>query len=248
MKERRPAVCAYCRAPAKKLEAEHVFPDSWYPTSTDRKAERDKVPACRKCNGDYGRVEERLLRGWGMCIDALHPAAQGILLRVRRSMNAAAGRNKDDARIRDGTRRKLERSLRIVPAAAATILPGPGVSLMWTSLPSGILALGGPAVPIQYGDIRALLEKLVKGMHFLGTGTPLPEDVEIGTCQVSAEYIALEAAKLKLRPQGIPPGFTFWWGRLDSDPRVMHWHVLIWGHIALHAQTRPVETVRARRP
>jgi hypothetical protein len=40
------------------MEAEHVFPESWYPNGTPR-ASMVLVPACRKCNGDHGRIEER---------------------------------------------------------------------------------------------------------------------------------------------------------------------------------------------
>jgi hypothetical protein len=243
---RRGGSCVYCLQTFPALEDEHVFPDSWYPDGTSPTLARYKVPACKSCNRGYGKVEERLLRGWTMCIDASHPAAAGILPRVLRSMTPAKGRSARDARRRDQTRRKVERSVRIVPASTAKVLAPEGGPRGWTLLPSGLITLNGPAVPIQYSDVHTFVKKLIRGLYFVGTRGPLPLDVEIGTCQVTPSYVAAESSRLKLRRQGIPPGFAFWWGCLETDPSMMRWHFLIWGQVALHGQTRPREGLGSR--
>ncbi|MEO7735847.1 MAG: hypothetical protein ABIY55_33135 [Kofleriaceae bacterium] len=51
--------CVYCCASPVKVEDEHVFPSSWYPDGTPPSTMLI-VPACRRCNGDFGRVEERM--------------------------------------------------------------------------------------------------------------------------------------------------------------------------------------------
>jgi hypothetical protein len=86
--------CAYCSTVVEKVEKEHVFPESWYPDGTPR----DRmvlVPACRKCNGDFGRIEERMLLPLALALpdDA---DTQSILARATRGLDPSAGRNVQD--------------------------------------------------------------------------------------------------------------------------------------------------------
>lgn len=52
--------CIYCGAP-DGVQAEHVFPSSWYPDSTPKTCQRLTVPSCPTCNARFKAAEERFI-------------------------------------------------------------------------------------------------------------------------------------------------------------------------------------------
>lgn len=238
----RRGTCAYCGELSDSLEDEHVFPESWYPSSTPADAERIKVPSCSKCNRDLGRLEERLQRQWATCIDATHPAAVGIWERVIRSMRPELGRDERDARVRAGTRAKLKKAIRTVPIAAAGSFPGFGaLEATWSSQPSGLVALSADAVMIDSKDVEAFTAKLVRGLHFLAHGAPIPADVTLNTYVVREDAWPELLEKVStMTPRGVPPGFIFWRAVANENPMFGLWYFLIWGQVFLQATTIPV--------
>lgn len=237
----RPGTCTYCRAQVASLEDEHVFPDSWYPTTTPADAERIKVPSCSKCNRDYGRTEERLQRQWAACVDATKPAALGIWDRVHRSLRAEYGRDPRDARVRAGNREKMQRAIRPVPVTANGLFPGfRAIEASWSSQPSGLVALSAEAVEIDPNDVAAFTEKLVRGLHFRLHDAPVPADVTVSTYVVNEGAWPELLEKMRaMTPRGVPPGFIFWRGVAKDHPMFALWYFLIWGQVFLQASTRP---------
>jgi hypothetical protein len=237
----RPGTCAYCNAHATSLEDEHVFPESWYPSTTPADAARIKVPSCSRCNRAYGRVEERLQRQWAACVDTTNPAADGVWDRVLRSLGPEHGRDPRDARVRAGNRRKLKGAIRPVPVSAPGLFPGfHAVEASWALQPSGVLALSAEAVEIDGKDVAAFTEKLVRGLHFRSHDAPLPANVVVKTYVVHHDtWPELLQQVRAMTPQGVPPGFIFWRGVAKDHPMFALWYFLIWGQVFLQASTVP---------
>ena len=205
----RAGTCAYCAQHAPLLEDEHVFPESWHPTTTPLDVEKITVPSCTPCNRAYGRVEERLQRQWIQCIDTSNPAAHGIWERVERSMDPKRGRNDRDRRVRSGTREKLRRSVRRVPVASDGLFPGMGArDAQWAQLPSGLVALSAKAIFVDGNNVASFTAKLVRGFHFYMHSAPLPTDVMVRTYAARQDTWPVLLAQVRtMTTRGTPRGF-----------------------------------------
>jgi hypothetical protein len=152
--------CIHCLAPSESLEADHVFPSSWYPDSTPSTVQRWTVPSCPKCNRELGRLEQDLLVRLVLCTDPQSDASAGLAARAFRSMGL------DVAVLPSGEkalREKLRQRIRseFIPHAEATALPGriPGLgpaddaSAEW-------------AIPISWAGLAIIGEKIARGCEF----------------------------------------------------------------------------------
>jgi hypothetical protein len=239
----RPGICAYCGEHAAALEDEHVFPNSWYPSSTPTGAARIKVPSCPKCNRDAGQLEERLQRSWAACIDLNNPAAIGIWDRVHRSLRAEDAHNERDAKARAGNRKKLLAAIQPIPIEQEGRFPGFAAqdpSFMLQS--SGSVVVAANAISIEARHVASITEKFVRGLHFATHGSPVPTSVKIDTYVVherawSEMLNSLESST----PQGVPPGFVFWHRMAKENPMFAVWYFVIWGQIFLQASTTPID-------
>lgn len=152
--------CVHCLTHTDEPTWDHVFPKAWYPDTTPRNIEKWKIPSCKECNGDYGRLEEDLLVRLGMCLDPRNARASGIPDKVLRSLDPRAARND-----RDAAARKARRDLILREAIAAdnSLLPHtlPGFR------PSSQLVTPQPALLIRAADLHKLVEKIVRGLTYL---------------------------------------------------------------------------------
>src|SRR6266540_4450561 len=73
-----PGPCVHCCRLVDELTWDHVFPKAWYPDDTPENLEKWKIPACRRCNVEYGELEQDLLLRLGMSIGPEEAKATGI--------------------------------------------------------------------------------------------------------------------------------------------------------------------------
>jgi hypothetical protein len=52
--------CVHCGNELADETRDHVFPASWYPSTTPPEVQRWTVPSCTKCNGGLGKMEREL--------------------------------------------------------------------------------------------------------------------------------------------------------------------------------------------
>ena len=76
--------CVHC--PRSANTRDHVYPKSWYPTSTDASVQRWTVPSCEECNKNLGEVEKQLLIRLGLGVDPDCIEASGISMKALRSL------------------------------------------------------------------------------------------------------------------------------------------------------------------
>jgi len=119
--------CVHCLQSYDILTSDHVFPRSWYPETTPNDLEKWQIPACKKCNEKYGKIENDLLLRFGLCLDRTREGAKGIPEKALRSINPKAGKNLKDSYHRQRIRQKTLREALVANEIPKTaILPGFG--------------------------------------------------------------------------------------------------------------------------
>src|ERR1700730_5777846 len=91
-----PGPCVHCCRLFDELTWDHVFPKAWYPHDTPENLAKWKIPACLKCNREYGELEQDLLLRLGMSIGREEARASGIADKVIRSMDPSAAHDEKD--------------------------------------------------------------------------------------------------------------------------------------------------------
>ena len=79
------ALCIHC-VKSEGSTDDHIFPSSWYPTSTPSTVQRLTAPCCPDCNGEFGKLEKDLLIRLVLALDTSSDAARGLDERVFRSL------------------------------------------------------------------------------------------------------------------------------------------------------------------
>jgi len=150
--------CVHCLRDVEEITDDHLFPRSWYPTTTPQNLEKWKFPACRPCNREYGKLEEELRLLFAACVDPKASAAAGIWGRALDSINPSKARNPLDALKRKSARTRFFKRIRQAdPSWANSAIPE-----IYAGRPKGDMAL---LVPVQ--ATHKFIEKLVRGTIYL---------------------------------------------------------------------------------
>jgi hypothetical protein len=153
----------HCAQSHDVLTWDHVFPKSWYPKTTRPNLEKWKIPACSKCNLEYGRLEEDLLVAFALCLDPDDPDTADVVARGLRAIDPNAGRNGKDRQKRSARRtRILSQILDPAKVPPESVIPHFGHD----EIPAG--ETGG--VLIRAAHLRRLSEKIVRGITYIEDG------------------------------------------------------------------------------
>lgn len=153
-----PGRCVHCLQEVDAITNDHLFPRSWYPTTTPQNLEKWKFPACGPCNRAYGKLEEELRLLLAACIDPKGDAGAGIWAKAVDSMDPTKARGALDAIKRKSTRKRfLKRVRQADPSSTNGVLPE-----IHVDRPKGELALLVPAEATH-----KFIEKLVRGTIYL---------------------------------------------------------------------------------
>lgn len=165
-----PGRCVHCLRHVEALTDDHLFPRSWYPTTTPMNLEKWKIPACLPCNHEYGTLEEELRLLLAACVDPESDAAAGIWARALDSINPEKARDPMDAiRRKSARKRLLTRFREINPYMAKSTIPE-----IYSDRPKGTFALEIPAK-----ETHKFIEKLIRGTVYLTEGRYIEQDQEV---------------------------------------------------------------------
>jgi hypothetical protein len=132
--------------------------------------EKWKFPACKRCNREYGRLEEQLRLLLAACLDPKADAAAGIWAKALDSINPEKARDPLDAiKRRSARKRFLKRVKEADPSWGNDALPE-----IHADRPKGGLALLVPA-----DDTHRFIEKLVRGTVYLTERRYIEQDQEV---------------------------------------------------------------------
>lgn len=155
-----PGKCIHCLNHPVERNWDHVFPESWYPSTTPRDIAKWKIPSCIPCNRRLGKIESDFLLKVSMCLDPNDPASSGIVAKALRSLKPQFARNASDARARAALAKRF----------TSEVLQGdqipseghyPNLGERWgRPLGSGIGLL------ISVASFQAITEKIVRGLEY----------------------------------------------------------------------------------
>jgi hypothetical protein len=221
--------CVHCLRHSEKMTWDHVFPQAWYPATTPANLEKWKIPACLKCNNDYGKLERDLLIRLGLCVPPDAAAAAGVPAKVLRSLDPKAAKSDRDRRIRAADRSRVLRELLPfgVPPAGG-VLPGFGLqSESQYSDYAGIL--------IPAGSLERLGEKLIRGITYVHhgalLGAPYRVRVYVITDAAAGPMGRLIERHARVFDRG--PGIAVFRSEAEDDPLVALYKVVVWGRLVL---------------
>jgi len=222
-----PGQCVHCLSHFDNLTSDHVFPRSWYPNSTPDNLEKWQVPACRKCNQDYGKLEEDLLYRIGLCIDGDTDASSGIPEKVGDALNPKRGKNQRDESIR------LAKALKILSA-----------SVPLTELSNFEIHTKDPAklgAPIDIQQLTRFCKKIVRGLIWLELNRFIDTKYKICVDVMAKESPDFDALIELGQIYTAGPGLEVKWNKTIEDPICGVFAVKIFGLIKLHAWVIPAD-------
>lgn len=101
------AKCVHCLAENIEVTSDHVFPSSWYPSTTNAEINRLTAPSCKECNNKLSKIEESLLKVFSNSISSKSLGYSQICEKVKRSMSGNSGKNLKDQNIRISVQKKF---------------------------------------------------------------------------------------------------------------------------------------------
>lgn len=160
-----PGPCVHCLAHVEKPTSDHVFPKSWYPQSTPPNIEKWQMPACQKCNLDYGKLEDDLLQKLSLCLDDAALGSLGLGTKVTLALDPSRGRDDRDREIRARRALKLLGSIRAHKPSNPLVCMTPNTS--------------GKVIGIEVADLERIGRKIIRGLVFVHLAQVVDSDYEV---------------------------------------------------------------------
>lgn len=206
--------------------SDHVFPKSWYPDSTPPNLEKWQIPSCRKCNEDYGRLEEDLLYRMALCLDDKSWASLGLGAKVVNALNPARGRNERDTKRRAGRAMKLMRELHVPkgdrPIVCATNSPG------------------AEAISIRLTDLERVGVKIMRGLVYMHLGAVIGPECDVFCSAMprpEPSFDAIACAHGTIHEAG--PGIQVAWAKTAQNPLYGMFLIVLFGRYSLRGFVVP---------
>jgi hypothetical protein len=229
--------CIHCRETLIETTRDHVFPSSWYPDTTPGEVQRWTAPSCRRCNGEFGRLEEELLIFLACCIDPTKEAASGLYARVRRTLGIGVeGLTDEEKGRREARRRKLLSDAQPISAEVLPhIIPGLGPH------PEAPLSSQRQLL-IDAEIIHAVVKKIVRGCEYWLGGGRIVEasyEAEVFFPTEIPEAVAKIMATFAFGPVHLGPGLQIRRAGAQDDPLTAIYELVMWETLTVYASILP---------
>jgi hypothetical protein len=231
--------CIYCRERMVKSTKDHVFPDSWYPTSTSPKVQRWTVPSCERCNHEFGEMEKELFVRLALCVDPRKIGATGLSKRAVRSFGVdAPGISTKERRHREVLRDRILDGIRPYSGEAQDhALPGLG------SHP-GFAPEQLPQIEIPAEMVHAVAKKIVRGVEYwLANGRIVEPPYELDIHFARETPPDVLKAFAPSNPVYLGPGFRVRRVNAGDDSGTVMYEVIVWESLTFYALILPPETL-----
>jgi hypothetical protein len=153
--------CVHCLQDPVEINSDHVFPVSWYPTTTPPDLEKWQIPSCVPCNSAYGKIEEDFKQRIALCLDPSASASAGIVPGAMRAIDPSAGRDAHDQQKRAGRRRQVQAMI-----LTGDAIPTEGV-LPGFEANENLSPEDRAVVQIPRSYVERIAEKIVRGIMFI---------------------------------------------------------------------------------
>jgi len=227
--------CVHCLKEVDKRNWDHVFPVSWYPDTTPQNLEKWKIPTCKPCNDEYGRIEEDFGQILSFCVDPRRPESKGVYKRMLRAFDPAYAKNSKDRRIREAKRQDLLKKM-----MHGDQIPGqgiyPGLSERWNRNREDQTAL---TIPKRYVD--RLGTKIVRGIAYIEDGKLIEDEYEIEPYAVptTGAKVFEETIVKHSHTLSRGPGIVVDRAVVEDDGISSIYKVTIWGELVIYLSVFP---------
>lgn len=223
----KPGKCVHCLRGPLPLTWDHVFPKAWYPNDARVGIYKWQIPACKKCNAEYGALEDELLIKLGVCVDPEVAGASGILDKARAAIDPRAAKSARDRRMRQGRRDKL-RSMALVGDQIPTTGIYPGMHERWGRPKSEQMAV---KVPKRY--FERLTEKIVRGIFWMRDKRFIepPYKIDFFALDRAASMHDLKRGEVYAHEPGVRVTCLI----VPDDGTTSAFEIEIWGTFKMHA-------------
>jgi hypothetical protein len=224
----RPGKCVHCLRDPLPLTWDHVFPKSWYPDNATAGLYKWQIPACKRCNGEYGVLEDELRILLGLCVDPRIAAASGIGEKARNAIDPKTARTERESRARAARLRKIS-GTRLVGDQIPTVGIYPGFEERWIRPESERGALRIPKASFEM-----LTKKIVRGIFWQKHRRFIeaPYNIEFYALPSVPELTAILRHGETLAHE---PGIRVTFAIAAEDGISSHFEIEIWGTFKMHA-------------
>lgn len=228
--------CVHCGEALAKETADHVFPKSWYPDTTDPEVQRWTVPSCDRCNNKLGALEKAVFSRLALCVDPRKQEAAGIAAKVRRSMGIGVeGLAAKEAEHRRALKLKIIGATTPYKAGSET-LPGLGPHMGFPE--DELHQIGIPA-----GPLIEVAKKIVRGCEYVLTGRIVDEPYDVEIYFVLAHEVPDQLLQALGSPNAtqthLGPGFSVTRVAAHDEPNSVIYKIVLWDTLVIYASILP---------
>ena len=231
--------CVYCLRFSEELTSDHVFPKSWYPDTTPLNLEKWQVPACQKCNKEYGKLEGELLLRLGLCLDPKAPKSLGVPDKVSRSINPNLGKTEADRVHRRNRKKKV---LREVQRIGVKDVPKESIFPNFNAAPDMAYEEQLPIL-LSESTLKKFGEKLVRGITYIINNRYIERDHKIEIFFVHDKNACEITSLIKFlgKEYHCGPGVCIGAAFGIDEPLDGLFAINIWGKLRVYAAVQPRE-------
>lgn len=240
-KRRGPGRCTYCLRHVDSLTDEHVVARSWYVAALPD-VPKPQVPVCSECNNRLSRPENHLRERFVLAYAAGDERVAGVQENALRGIDPTSATDPREQRIRGGRRDLIAREARELRATIAEAALGvglvPGFGAHDQPDPATWLPLR-----IDQADLRAVAEKIVRGMVFYTSRRliepPYEVRVELLTAAAREKLLAQIANSDGAFTIALGEGFRFSAAPIPDDPLAVVCDIHLWSRLNISAAVVP---------
>jgi len=223
--------CVHCVRFFEELTWDHVFPESWYPDTTLPNLAKWKIPSCKPCNSEYGRLEDDLMIRIGLCLDPNDPKSLGIPQKAVRAISPQFAKDENDRLLRDAKRRQI-----LGHASFGRDVPDHGIYPNFGNV-SNMPTENQIAVNISPESVRRLTEKIVRGITFLEDSLYIewPYSVSFYALHDKDAFPVVDLIKRFGQVYANEPGIVVTRAVLPEDKLTSFYFIDIWGQFKMYA-------------
>lgn len=233
-----PGICVHCLKHVEKRNWDHVFPVSWYPDTTPKNLEKWKIPSCKPCNDEYGKMEKKFGQILSLCIDPDKPESIGIYNRLRRGFDPRLAKNEKDRKARERERNRI-----ISEFMYGSDIPDhgvyPGLGERWNRKKEEQIAL---KLPQKYVDRMGI--KIVRGIAYIEDQVLIGKEYLIESYAVPEDGATIFNAALTRYGHTLSRGLGIKVERAvtQKDGVSSIYRITIWGELIIYISVRHKNT------
>jgi len=236
-------ICIFCLARPSE-EGEHVFPKSWYPSTTPPTVQRVVVPVCGICADEFEVAERKFSLPLLTMLDTANPDGASVVETLQRSWQFERAPSLKESVRRIQRHQSIMRQIKYKVRSPDN--PSPWQFYVPVRSPAGLHVMAAPTLTLEHKVTAKICEKFVRGLHYHELGVPLPIETPIKVRWPDDLNPEFRAAYRQLPlNSSLAPGLRY---RVIRDDKSSFWVFYLWGQIEFTAFAGKMPSERKEEP